>query len=113
MQNADVARIFDQLADLLEIQEANPFRVRAYRNAARTIGNLSEAVADILADPQRDLDDLPGIGKDLAGKIKTIIETNSLPQLEELRKQIPARRGGHAGSAGHRPEKSGRPLQRA
>ncbi len=89
MQNADVARIFDQLADLLEIQEANPFRVRAYRNAARTIGNLSETVADILADPERDLDDLPGIGKDLAGKIKTIVETNSLPQLEELRKEIP------------------------
>jgi len=89
MQNTDVARIFDNLADLLEIQEANPFRVRAYRNASRTIGNLSEAVADILADSDRDLDDLPGIGKDLAGKIRTIVETGSLPQLDELKKEIP------------------------
>ncbi len=89
MQNTDVARIFDSLADLLEIQEANPFRVRAYRNASRTIGNMSEAVADIIEDPQRSLDDLPGIGKDLAAKIKTIITTGSLPQLEELKTQIP------------------------
>jgi DNA polymerase (family X) len=90
MQNADVARIFDSLADLLEIQEANPFRVRAYRNAARTIGNMSESVADIIADPDRSLDDLPGIGKDLAGKIETIMSTGSLPQLEELKAKIPA-----------------------
>jgi DNA polymerase (family X) len=90
MQNTDVARIFDSLADLLEIQEANPFRVRAYRNAARTIGNMSESVADILDDPNRGLDDLPGIGKDLAAKINTIVKTSSLPQLEELRAKIPA-----------------------
>lgn len=89
MQNADVSRIFDQLADLLEIQEANPFRVRAYRNAARTIGNLSDAVSDIIGDPARNLEDLPGIGKDLAAKIETIVETGSLPQLEELKAKIP------------------------
>ena len=90
MQNADVARFFEQLADLLEIQGANPFRVRAYRNAARTIENLSESVADIAADDGRDLTELPGIGKDLAEKIVTIIGTGNLPQLEELREQIPA-----------------------
>lgn len=89
MQNTDVARIFDQLADLLEIQEANPFRVRAYRNAARTIGNLSDAVSDIIGDATRNLEDLPGIGKDLAAKIETIVETGSLPQLEELKTKIP------------------------
>lgn len=89
MQNSDVGRIFDRLADLLEIQEANPFRVRAYRNAARTIGNMSDSVADIIADSNRRLVDLPGIGKDLAAKIETIVETSSLPQLEELKKEIP------------------------
>ncbi len=89
MHNTDVARIFDQLADLLEIQEANPFRVRAYRNAARTIGNLSESVSDIITDPGRNLEDLPGIGKDLAAKINTIMDTGSLPQLEELKAKIP------------------------
>ncbi len=90
MQNADVARTFDELADLLEIQGANPFRLRAYRNAARTIQNLSESVADIVADDDRNIQDLPGIGKDLAEKITTIVETKQLPQLEELREQIPA-----------------------
>src|SRR5262245_53047387 len=89
MQNTDVVRIFEELADLLEIQNANPFRVRAYRNAARTLGDLSESLAEILADPERDLEDLPDIGHDLALKIKTIVETGSLPQLEELRLQVP------------------------
>jgi len=90
MQNADVARMFDDLADLLEIQGANPFRVRAYRNASRTIESLAESLADIAADADRSLDDLPGIGKDLAGKIATILETGQLPQLEELKEQVPA-----------------------
>jgi DNA polymerase (family 10) len=90
MQNGDVVKIFDELADLLEIQNANPFRVRAYRNAARTLGDLPESLATIAADPDRSLEDLPGIGHDLALKIKTIVETGSLPQLEELRQQIPA-----------------------
>ena len=90
MHNTDVARFFEELADLLEIQGANLFRLRAYRNAARTIGNLPEAVADIAADPERNLQELPGIGKDLAEKIATIVEAGSLPQLDELRQQIPA-----------------------
>jgi DNA polymerase (family X) len=89
MQNSDVVRIFEELADLLEIQNANPFRVRAYRNAARTIGDLSERVDEIVLDPQRSLEDLPGIGADLAKKIETIVETGSLPQLDELREQVP------------------------
>ncbi len=89
MQNNDVARIFDQLADLLEIQGANAFRVRAYRNASRTIGNLTELVADIIADQSRSLQDLSSIGKDLAEKITTIVESGSLPQLDELKEQVP------------------------
>ena len=90
MQNADVARFFEDLADLLEIQGANPFRIRAYRNAARTIENLTESVAEIAADPEQSLQDLPGIGKDLAEKIVTIVETGRLPQLDALREEIPA-----------------------
>jgi len=89
MQNSDVARLFVELADLLEIQGANPFRLRAYRNAARTIEGLTESLADIIADSDRSLQDLSGIGKDLAAKIETVIETSALPQLEELREQIP------------------------
>src|SRR5690242_6644270 len=89
MQNSDVVKIFEELADLLEIQNANPFRVRAYRNAARTIGDLPENVADIVRDPDRTLTDLEGIGDDLAQKIETIVTTGALPQLEELRAQVP------------------------
>ena len=90
MQNSEVARCFEELADLLEIQGSNPFRLRAYRNAARNISNLTESVADIAADPQRSLTELPGIGKDLAAKVTVIVQTNRLPQLEELREDIPA-----------------------
>lgn len=89
MQNSDVVRIFEELADLLEIQNANPFRVRAYRNAARLIGDLPESVAEIVRDPERSLTDLEGIGDDLAQKIKTILETGTVPQLDELRAQVP------------------------
>jgi DNA polymerase (family 10) len=89
MQNAAVVKIFEELADLLEIQNANPFRVRAYRNAVRTLETLPESLSEIAKDPNRSLEDLPGIGHDLAEKIKTIITTETLPQLEELRTQVP------------------------
>ena len=89
MQNDHIARIFDQLADLLEIQKANPFRVRAYRNASRTIGSLSEAASDFVTDDEKKLTDLDGIGKDLAKKIEVIVQTGTLPQLDELKEQIP------------------------
>lgn len=89
MQNADVSRLFDELADLLEIQGANAFRVRAYRNASRTIGSLAESVEDLAERGAAAVQELPGIGKDLAEKIVTIVETGALPQLEELREQVP------------------------
>ena len=89
MQNADIASVFQQLADLLEIDGANPFRIRAYRNAARTIEGLAESVSGIVDDPARKLTDLSGIGRDLAEKITTIANTGELPQLDELRTRIP------------------------
>jgi DNA polymerase (family 10) len=89
MSNADVAAVLDQIADLLEFQGANPFRIRAYRNGARAVKDLPEAVEEILDDPQRELTGVSGIGKDLAGKIATLVATGSLPMLEELRAEIP------------------------
>ncbi|GAB6167288.1 DNA polymerase/3'-5' exonuclease PolX [Thermostilla marina] len=89
MTNTDIAAVFEELADLLEFRGENPFRVRAYRNAARTIAELPEEIGAIAADPVRALTDLPGIGKDLAEKIHTLLETGSLPQLEELKAEIP------------------------
>jgi DNA polymerase (family 10) len=89
MTNAEIAAVFDQIADLLEFQAANPFRVRAYRSAARTIGELSESVAAVVGDPERPLTEIAGIGKDLAEKIATLVRTGSLPMLDELLSQIP------------------------
>ena len=89
MNNARIAEVFDQLADLLEFQGANMFRIRAYRNAARTIRDLGEQVTAILDDENRNLTDIDGIGKDLAEKCQTLVETGRLPQLDELQRQIP------------------------
>ncbi len=68
VRNAEVAAVFGDIADLLEIQGENPFRVRAYRNAARTLGELGRSVHSMV-EQGADLDALPGIGPDLAGKI--------------------------------------------
>ena len=89
MSNADIAAVFEQVADLLEFKGANRFRIRAYRNGARAIGDLPEPVADIVADTERDLTDLEGIGKDLASKIEVLLSTGSLPMLDELLEEIP------------------------
>jgi DNA polymerase (family 10) len=89
MTNVEIAAVFEHIADLLEFQGANPFRVRAYRNAARTIHDLIESAAEIVADPNRSLTDIEGIGKDLAEKIATLVQTGSLPMLEELLAEIP------------------------
>lgn len=87
--NAAAAAVFDEIADLLEVQGGNAFRVRAYRNAARTLTGLGRTAKEMLAAGE-DLDDLPGIGKDLAGKIAEIVATGSCVQLEALRKEVPA-----------------------
>jgi len=88
VQNSEVRDIFTKLADLLDIEGANEFRVRAYRNAARTVSGLSANISDMVKSGQ-DLTELPGIGKDLAGKIKEIVDTGTLSQLQETRKKTP------------------------
>ncbi len=87
--NADVVAVFTDIADLLEIEGANPFRVRAYRNAARTLGELGVALGSLIDQPE-ELDALPGIGADLAGKIVEVLHTGSCALLEELKQQLPA-----------------------
>ena len=89
VSNGDIARIFERYAMLLEIDDANPFRVRAYQNAARVIQGLPKSVADLLGEGE-DLTQLEGIGKDLAGKIEEIVRTSRLGKLEALEKRVPA-----------------------
>ncbi len=88
IHNTDIGEIFNQYADLLEIDRANPFRVRAYRNAARMIASLPESIADMVVEG-RDLSEMPGIGKDLAQKIEEIVKTGTLSQLKKMEAQIP------------------------
>ena len=88
MHNAEIARKFHELADLLEIQDANPFRVRAYRNAANIVEGSSRPVEDMVAEGE-DLSSIKGIGDDLAGKITELVKTGNLPQLQELQKEVP------------------------
>ena len=90
MQNSQVARVFDEIADLLEIQGANAFRVRAYRNASRTLDDLTESIADLAEQGSDALTEIDGIGDDLAQKIVTIVGTGALPFLDELREAVPA-----------------------
>ena len=89
IHNANIAAVFDKIADLLEIEGANPFRVRAYRNAARTIQVLGPSLTTLL-DKGQDLTRIPGIGRDLAAKIKEIIDTGQCGALEELHRRVPA-----------------------
>ncbi|HLF12496.1 MAG TPA: DNA polymerase/3'-5' exonuclease PolX [Gammaproteobacteria bacterium] len=87
--NSDVARLFARYATLLEIEGANPFRVRAYRNAARVIQGLPRSVADMLGEGE-DLTQLEGIGEDLADKIREIVHTGRFGKLDEIEKRMPA-----------------------
>ena len=89
MTNARIADVFDQLADLLEFQGANQFRVRAYRNAARTARDYPESLETLAAEGAARLTDIDGIGDDLAKKIVVLVETGELSQLNELLKQVP------------------------
>jgi len=88
VHNADIAVLFEEIADRLEIQGANPFRIRAYRNAARTLGELPQE-ARALLEKGEDLTRLPGIGADLAEKIHEIVSTGRCSLLERLRRELP------------------------
>ena len=86
MDNADIARVFRQIADLLEIKGANPFKIRAYRNAADIVATTPEQIVD-LAD--EDLLDIPGIGRDLAAKTRELADRGTLAYHEELLQELP------------------------
>jgi DNA polymerase (family X) len=88
MQNIEIARRLEELADLLEIQGANPFRIRAYRNAIRTVRALTRPVAEMVAAGE-DLTELQGIGKDIASHLEELVGTGELELLEEVTREVP------------------------
>lgn len=87
MKNREVAEIFRKTAQLLEIKGDNPFRIRAYERAAQTIESLTKDIEELAKEGK--LEHLPGIGADLASKIKEILRTGTLTLFEELKREIP------------------------
>jgi len=88
VHNSDVTNALNSLADLAEINGANEFRVRAYRDAAQTIDGLPRNLSEMVAEGE-DLSELPGIGESIAEKIEEIVQTGRLKQLERLQKKVP------------------------
>src|ERR1700716_3439987 len=88
MTKSEIAVVLEEIGTLLELKDENPFKIRAYSNAARSIetfgGNLSD-----LKDEEA-LDKIPGIGKAIAAKVKELAEPGSLKYVEELRAEFPA-----------------------
>lgn len=88
VHNAEIAAVFEQMADLLEIGGENPFRIRAYRNAARTVADLGRALHESVRQGE-DVTAIPGIGKDLAQKIVELVNTGRCAAFEELKARFP------------------------
>ena len=89
MQNAEIARLLTDVADLLEISAGNPFKVRAYRNAARTVADHPDPIAELVSGGEFDLTDLPGIGGGIAKEITALVNTGTLPQRQQLVATLP------------------------
>ncbi len=86
MKNQQIAKIFSEISELLELKGENVFRIRAYRRAAQNMDGLSKDVSTL---SQEELESIPGIGKDLAGKIHEFLETGKIAKHEELKREIP------------------------
>jgi DNA polymerase (family X) len=88
MENPEIARILEEVADVLEIQNANPFRIRAYRNATRTVETLTTPLRKWVEE-NRSLTDLPNIGKEMASHIREMVETGTLGFRDQLLAEVP------------------------
>lgn len=86
MKNAEIAEIFDRLADILEFKGEVVFKVNSYRKAARTLADTAEDIAIIASEGR--LAELPGIGKSTADKIKEYLETGKIQKYEDARKEV-------------------------
>jgi len=87
VRNLGIAKLFNEIADLLEIKDENVFKIRAYRRAAMNLESLTEEIEAVAG--RRGLTEIAGIGKDLAAKIEQALETGGIEYLDELRKEIP------------------------
>jgi DNA polymerase (family 10) len=86
VDNVAIARVFAEIGDLLEIKNENPFKIRAYRNAADTIAHFGDAIVGLDAAGRLGI---PGIGKDLAAKIAELLDTGLCRYHQELLQEFP------------------------
>lgn len=86
-KNQEIALIFERIADMLSVLDENPFKIRAYKKAALNISELSEDIEEIA--PSDDLTSIPGVGKDLAAKVREYIDTGRIGEYEKLLKTVP------------------------
>ena len=87
MQNQDIAQVFYEIADILQMRNADPFRARSYRNAAAAIENLSEEINSIYK--KGNLKDIPGVGVSIAEKIEELLAQGKCGLHQELLKAVP------------------------
>jgi len=89
ISNREIAGVLERLADLLEVQEADSFRVRAYREAADTVRRSEESITELaVSENNHQLEDLPDIGKSIGGAIREYVTTGRLIMLERLEGQV-------------------------
>src|SRR5882762_3836304 len=87
MDKEEVAGILVEIGTLLELKGENPFKTRAYLNAARALESLAESLSKVVADNR--LNEIKGLGEGLQGKIKILVNTGSLPYYDELKASVP------------------------
>ncbi|MCX5994541.1 MAG: DNA polymerase/3'-5' exonuclease PolX [Chloroflexi bacterium] len=87
MNNAAIAQVFQDMADLLELKEDNPFKIRAYQKAARTIETLPEELDQLMKEGR--LREIPGVGEAISNKITELLTTGKLEAYEKLRAEFP------------------------
>src|SRR5437764_11300358 len=88
MTKSQIAQVLEEIATLLELKDENPFKIRAYANAARSLEAWGGSLSDL--QDEEALGKIPGIGKAIAAKVKELAATGSLKYLEELRAEFPS-----------------------
>jgi len=89
MKNSEIARVLADIADLLELKKENPFKIRAYQKAVRSIEQLPVEVAQLVAEDK--LKEIPGVGEAIAKKITELVTTGKLDYYEKLKAEFPER----------------------
>jgi DNA polymerase (family 10) len=89
MDNSEIARVFEEIADILEIKGENPFRIRSYKNAALVIEGLAVSLKSILEEDEKKLETIPGIGTSIREKVVEMLTTGKCKFHDELLKKLP------------------------